>query len=1040
MWRNKRYALIAALLAIVIVAPAAAQNAAPTTQTVMKALHWRNVGPGIGGRSVAVDAVPGNPFTFYFGGVDGGIWRSTNYGLTWSNISDGQLASNSIGALAVAPSNSNVIYAGTGEADIRNTFITGAGIYKSTDAGKIWRYTGLKDTHTISKIVVDPHNANVVYAASMGHVYANNAERGIFKSTDGGAHWSKVLYVNDATGAIDLVMDNAHPNTLYASMWQAYRRAWGLNSGGPGSALYKTTDGGAHWTKISTNPGFATGVLGRIGVSVAQSDPKVVYAIVQAKEGGVFRSDDGGAHWARVNDSMEMRQRAFYYMAIYADPTDPNTIYVPNARFFVSHDGGKHFGLLRPPHGDNHIVWIDPHNPKMILEGNDGGATVSTDGGKSWSSEHNQLTGQYYHVALDDAFPFNIYGAQQDEGSFEGPSATSSGAVLTTDWQRTALGESTFVAPQPGNTNIDYGSGYFSIMMRHNAVTDEYNSVAPYPLYREGAASAELEYRLAWTHPIIFSPVNPKELLVGAQFVLSSTDEGQTWKKISPDLTRNDKMSEAPSGGPIDIDASSAEVYPNISALSVSPLDGDEIWAGSVDGLVHVTTDHGATWSAITPPALPQWAEITSIEASHTDKGTAYLTASRYQYDDFHPYIYKTTDFGKTWTSIGSGLPSDQYLYTVRQDPNAPNLFFLTTKNTVYVSLDGAAHWQPLTLNLPNVQVRDVAIDNREGEVVVATHGRSMWILGNLALLEQLTKSAPASADGAVLYAPERAWLTHAYGAPMYGGAPNVAGNGENPPFGATVFFYVPKSYNGRTPVTLAFKDSAGNVVHSFALHYMPHRTKPEAPSERYHPTEDAARAYTRLTGIKPGMNVFQWDLRYPDATEITGFEPSGSGGGLDDSLLGAQIVPGAYTVTLSYGGATTSQPLTLTLDPRSTATADDLAARRDLGLKIHAVQDELDRTVNEAVAARKNVANGSAPARQLDAAIGGVVDLVHKQADEGALLYEARLRSFIAYLNAEIDTAYVRPTAAEYEVFDKLSADAASAETKLKAAISAAH
>jgi photosystem II stability/assembly factor-like uncharacterized protein len=1039
MWRYKRFALIAASLAIVAV-PAAAQTAAPTAQTVLSALHWRNVGPGIGGRSVAIDAVPGNPFTFYFGGVDGGVWRSTNYGLTWTNITDGQLnASNSIGALAVAPSNPNVIYAGTGEADIRNTFITGDGIYKTTDAGKTWRYAGLRDTHTFAKIVVDPTNANVVYAASMGHVYAKNVERGVFKSTDGGASWSKILYIDDATGAIDLVMDNAHPNTLYASMWQAYRTAWGLNSGGPGSGLYKSTDGGAHWTKISTNPGFPTGVLGRMGVSVAQSNPKVVYAIVQAKEGGVFRSDDGGAHWKRVNDSMEMRQRAFYYMAIYADPTAPNTIYVTNARFFVSHDGGKHFGLLRPPHGDNHPVWIDPKNPKIILEGNDGGATVSVDRGETWSSEHNQLTAQFYHVALDEAFPFNIYGAQQDEGSWEGPSASSGGVILTSDWKRTALGESTFIAPQPGNTNIDYGSGYFSIMMRHNAVTDEYNSVSPYPLYREGASSGELEDRLAWTHPIIFSPVNPKELLVGAQFVLSSTDYGQTWKKISPDLTRNDKTSEAASGGPIDNDASSAEVYPYVSALAVSPLDGDELWAGSVEGLVHLTTDHGTTWSTITPPALPQWAEITSIEPSHTDKGTAYLTASRYQYDDFHPYIYKTTDFGKTWTSLSGGLPSDQYLYTVRQDPNAPNLFFLTTKSTVYVSFDGAAHWQPLTLNLPNVQVRDVAINTREGKVVIATHGRSMWVLDNLALLEQLTKPAPSAANGAVVYAPERAWLTHAYGAPGFGGAANLAGNGENPPFGATVIFYVPRSYDGNTPVSLTFKDGAGNVVRSFALHFVRHRARPEPPSERYHPTEDREQAYARLTGIAPGMNVFQWDLRYPDATEVTGFEPSGSGGGLEDSLLGPQIVPGNYTVTLDYGGAQTSQPLVLTLDPRSTATAEDLAARRDLGLKIHALQDELDRTVNAAVAARAKVA-GSPAAAQLDAAIAGVVDLVHPQADEGSLLYESRLRNFIAYLNAEVDTGYVRPTAAEYQVFDKLSADAASAQEKLKAAMSAAH
>lgn len=1036
MWRNKRYALIAALLAIVAV-PAAAQTAAPTTQTVLKALQWRNVGPGYGGRSVAIDAVPGTPFTFYFGGVDGGVWRSTNYGTTWTNITDGQLnASNSIGAIAVAPSNPKIIYAGTGESDIRNTFITGDGMYKTVDAGKTWHYSGLKDTHTIGKIVVDQHNANVVYAASMGHVYASNAERGIFKSSDGGATWTKSLYIDDATGAIDLAMDNSHPNTLYAAMWQAYRRPYGLNSGGPGSGLYKTTDGGAHWTKISVNPGFPTGVLGRIGVSVAQSNPKIVYAIVQAKAGGVFRSNDSGATWKRVNDSMEMRQRAFYYMSIYADPSDPNTIYVPNARFFVSHDGGKHFGLLRPPHGDNHIVWIDSHNSQMILEGNDGGGTVSTDGGKTWSSENNQLTTQFYHVALDDAFPFNIYGAQQDRGSWVGPSASAGGTILTTDWKRTALGESTFIAPQPGKPGVAYGSGYFSIMMRYDPATNDYNSVSPYPLYREGAASGELEDRLAWTHPIMFSPVNHKELLVGAQFVLSSTDEGQTWKKISPDLTRNDPKSEAASGGPIDNDASSAEIYPYVSALAVSPLDGDEIWAGSADGFVHVTTDHGATWSAVTPPALPQWADITSIEASHTDKGTAYITASRYQYDDFHPYVYKTTDFGKTWSSLSAGLPADQYLYTVRQDGAAPSLFFLTTKSTVYVSLDGAAHWQPLTLNLPNVQVRDVAINNQEGKVVIATHGRSMWILDNLALLEQLTTAPPTSANGAFLYKPERAWLTHAYGAPGFGGGPNAAGNGENPPFGATVMFYVPKSYDGKTPVSLTFKDLAGNVVRSFALHYMPHRGKSEAPSEQYHPTEDKTKAYTRLTGIAPGMNTFQWDLRYPDISEITGFEPSGSGGGLEDSLLGPQIVPGSYTVTLDYGGATTSQALVLSLDPRIGATADDLAARRDLGLKIHALQDELNRTVNEAVAVRKRTPAGTAAAMQLDAAIAAVVDLVHPQADEGSLLYEARLRDFIAYLNAEVDTGYVRPTAAEYQVFDKLSADAANAEARLKAAM----
>jgi photosystem II stability/assembly factor-like uncharacterized protein len=1040
MWRYNRFALIAACLAIVAV-PAAAQTAAPTAQIVMRALSWRNIGPGIGGRSVAVDAVPGNPFTFYFGGVDGGVWRSTNFGLTWENITDGQLkGSNSIGAVAVAPSNPKIIYIGTGESDIRNTFVTGDGVYKTTDAGKTWSYAGLRDTHTIGKIVVDPRSANVVYAVSMGHVYASNPDRGVFKSTDGGASWHKVLFINDQTGAIDLVMDQRHPDVLYAAMWQGDRRPWRLDSGGPGSGIYKTTDGGAHWTNVSKNPGFPSGVLGRMGVSIAQSSPNVVYAIVQAKKGGIFRSDDGGAHWRLVNDSMEMRQRAFYYMAIYADPTNPNTIYVPNARFFVSYNGGKHFSLLRPPHGDNHMVWIDPKNHDIILEANDGGATVSTDGGKTWSQEHNQLTAQFYHVALDEAFPFNVYGAQQDEGSWKGPSASSGGTILTSDWKRTALGESTFIAPQPGNTNVDYGSGYYSIFERHDDTTDEYSSVSPYPLYREGASSGELEYRLAWTHPIIFSPVNPKEMLVGSQFVLSSTDYGQTWKKISPDLTRDDKTTEAPSGGPIDIDASSAEIYPYVSALAVSPLDGDEIWAGSVDGFVHLTTDHGATWTTITPPSLPQWAEITSIEPSHTDKGTAYLTASRYQYDDFHPYIYKTTDFGKTWTPITQGLPSDQYLYTVRQDPNAPNLMFLTTSETVYVSFDGAANWQPLTLNLPDVQVRDVAINTREGEVVVATHGRSMWVLSNLSLLEQLANSGWVNGNGAVLYAPQRAWLTHAYGGGFFGGGANAAGNGENPPFGASVIFYVPRSTTSATPMSLTFKDSAGNVVRTFNLHLVRRRGRPQPPSEIWQPTQDREDALRRLTAVTPGMNVFQWDLRYPDATEITGFEPSGSGGGLEDSLLGPQIVPGNYTVTLTYGGAEMSQPLVLALDPRSTTTADDLAARRDLGLKIHALQDGLDRLTNEAIAARAKVPDGSPAAGKLDAAIAAVVDIKNPQADEGALLYESRLRSFIAYLNAEVDTGYVRPTPAEYTVFDKLSADTANAETQLREAISAAH
>ena len=572
-----------AVLSALLIPAAVASAAVPATPAPASALKWRSIGPYIGGRVVAVAGVAGKPDLFYMGGVDGGVWRSTDYGVKWFNLTDGKWSStsDSIGALAVAPSDPKVIYAGTGESDIRGDVITGDGIYKSTDGGKSWHYAGLRDTHTTSAIVVDPRNPEVVYAASMGHVFKSNSDRGVFKSTDGGKTWTKVLYVDAKTGAIDLVMDPRDPQVLYAAMWQAYRTPWTLQDGGPGSGLYKSTDGGARWQEISRNAGFPQGTLGRIGVAVSASDPKVVYAIVQAKGGGVFRSEDAGASWTRVNANWSLRQRAFYYMSIFVDPTDPQTVYVPNVdALWVSHDGGKAFAKLHTPHGDNHILWINPHHPKILLEGNDGGATVSTDGGKTWSTEHNQPTGQFYHVALDDQFPFHVYGAQQDEGSMEGPSATPQGMVPLGDWHPVAYGEATFVAPQPGHPRITYGSGYFSILLRYDQATGEYREVSPWPEYQEGAASDELKYRFGWTHPILFATARRGELLIASQYVLKSMDGGETWTRISPDLTRNDPLTERPSGGPVNLDQSGAEIFPDISALAPSPLDANVIWAG----------------------------------------------------------------------------------------------------------------------------------------------------------------------------------------------------------------------------------------------------------------------------------------------------------------------------------------------------------------------------------------------------------------------------------------------------------------------------
>ncbi|MGH8427814.1 MAG: WD40/YVTN/BNR-like repeat-containing protein [Gammaproteobacteria bacterium] len=688
-------ALLSASAVIVafLAAPIAASAETVPAQSLLAKLHWRSVGPYIGGRVVAVAGVSGEPDLFYMGAVDGGVWKSTNYGITWKNISDGwPSTSDSIGALVVAPSNPKVIYAGTGESDIRGDMITGDGVFRSSDGGKTWQYAGLKDTHTIMKLVVDMNNPDVVYAASMGHVFVPGTQRGVFKTTDGGNTWRKIFFINAKTGVVDLAMDPKNPNVLYAAAWQAYRTPWQLASGGPGSGIYKTTDGGAHWTNISNHSGLPQGVLGKIGVAVAASNPDVVYAAIQAKGGGVFKSIDGGQTFKRVNENWKLRQRAFYYMAISVDPTNPDTVYMPQVdALFVSRDGGKTFTKLNTPHGDNHIVWVNPSNPKILLEGNDGGATVSMDAGQSWSSEDNQPTGQFYHVNLDDQFPFHIYGAQQDEGSFEGPSATSEGEIPLSAWQSVAYGESTFVVPQPGNPNITYGSGYYSIFLRYDMANEQYQSVSPWPNFQDGAASSALKYRFAWTHPILFSPVNPKELLVGSQYVMKSDDYGQTWQTISPDLTRNVASTEAPSGGPVDLDQSGAEIYPNISALAVSPLDGSVIWAGSSDGLVHVTTDGGAHWLVVSPAKLPMWADVTSIQPSYAAKGTAYLTASRYMWDDFTPYVFETTDYGTHWKRIVDGLPNDQYVFHVEQAPNDADLLFLGTRNTVYVSFNGGA-------------------------------------------------------------------------------------------------------------------------------------------------------------------------------------------------------------------------------------------------------------------------------------------------------------------------------------------------------------
>ena len=1038
---------VAALAALAF---AAAAHAAAPHKFLDGKLTWRSIGPNIGGRVVAVAGVPGQRDLFYMGGVDGGVWKSTDYGVAWQNLTDGKWpsASDSVGAIAVAPSNANVLYVGTGETDIRNDMITGDGMFKSVDAGKTWKYAGLRDTRTISAIVIDPHDPNVVYAASMGHVFAPNPDRGIFKSTDGGTTWQKILFVDDKTGAIGLVMDPRDPMVLYATMWQAQRTPWSLDDGGPGSGLYKSTDGGAHWSNISHNPGLPSGVLGRIGADVAASDPNIVFAIVQAEDGGVFRSADAGATWKRVNGRWSLRQRGFYYTCVYIDPTNPQTLYVPNVDgVWVSHDGGKGFSLLHMRHGDDHTVWINPTDPKVLLVGNDGGGTVSTDGGETWSTEHNQPTGQFYHVALDDDFPFNVYGAQQDEGSYEGPSAMPGGAITNAGWHEVALGESTFIAPQPHSPDITYGSDYYTLMQRYDRVTGARKSVSPWPQYLDGVSSAEMKYRFGWTHPIFFSPDNPADLFLASQYVMTSSDGGRTWNLISPDLTRNDPATEKPSGGPVDLDQTGAEVFPDISALAVSTVDSHVMWAGSQDGLVHVTVDSGQHWQEVTPPQLTQWAEISSIEPSHTSAGTAYLTASRYMWDDYRPYVLETTDFGRHWVALTDGLPDDGSVFIVRQDPDDAALLFLGTANTVYTSFDGGRHWRPLGLNLPHVEVRDLAINSREGELVAATHGRSFWILDDLALLEQLSRDAQPAADWGHLYAPQAAWLTSAYG--QSDDAKYLGPIGLNPPFGATVYFSIPANYDGKTPVSLRFLDDRGQVVREFALH--PKKKAPKlSPVARDNllPTQEKRNAEEKQTAISPGMNSLQWNLRYADATDVIGFEPPEE---TDDEVADARgplVNPGRYTVVLQYGSRSQKQTFEVHLDPRLHTTPAALQQHLGMQLALHEAVDTLDRQINAAIRVRQRLARAVARHKLAAATAAPALDALDKAVDavvqrkvrssEGDVMNEMRLRSFLAYLQSDIGLDYDPPNAAQIAACDRLESEARNGEATLKAAAAA--
>ena len=1007
----------ATVIALSLVAAPVSGWGQQTGDPALRALHWRLVGPYRGGRTVAVAGDPAKPLVFYFGAVDGGVWKTGSGGQTWRNITDGRSDIASVGALAVAPSDPNVLYVGSGEADWREDLTYGDGMWRSTDGGRTWQHLGLEDARHIAAVRVDPRDPDLVYVAAMGHAFGPNATRGVFRSQDGGKTWKKLLFVDDSTGAIDLGMDPANPRILYAALWKAQRSPWGFAAGGGKSGLWKTSDGGETWTDISGSDGLPRRPLGRIGITVSPANPSRLWASVEAPDsgGGIFRSEDAGKTWERVNAEQKFMIRPWYFSSVTADPVDQNTVYVLNLATWRSIDGGKTFERLRVPHGDCHILWIDPLDPKRMVEGNDGGATVSFDAGETWSTVYNQPTAQFYHVITDDQFPYRIYGAQQDNSTVSIASRSDEGAITERDWWPVGGGESGYIAPQPGDPNVAFAGTYMGTLTRYDHRSGQTQDVSVWLNNYDGHAASDVPYRFQWTFPIVFSPHERNTLYATAHQVFKTTDGGASWHAISPDLTVHDPATLGPSGGPITRDMTGTEWYATIFAFAESPVKAGVLWAGSDDGLVHVSRDGGgdASWQNVTPKDLGRFTRVSIIEPSHFDAGAAYLAANRYQQDDFQPYLFKTTDYGRSWTKITSGVPAGAYTRAIREDPVRRGLLFAGTETGIYYSLDDGAHWQSLQLNLPRASVRDITIHG--GDLIVATHGRAFWLLDDISILRQLTDQVRG--ESAHLFTPEPAVR-------FAGGRSSERSNaGENPWPGLAVDYYLKEKPQG--DVTLAFLDSAGTVIRTFSSKTDTTKRAAVEDSATYAPSDS-------IVPVRAGTNRFVWNLRSPDADKVKDVV-------VDEGMVeGPVALPGRYTVKLTVAGKSYSQPFTVAEDPRITVSPADLAASHALALRIHARIDTLAAAVTRIERDRNQLTDWvewtkqqpyatrvKGAADSLKAKLEAVRDKLtepHAHADEATLHWPIQIYNQLLSLNAMVQSADAAPTRQEQQASDELS------------------
>ena len=904
----------------------------------MNDLRWRLIGPFRGGRVVAVAGVPGDSTTFYFGAVNGGVWKTTDAGMVWSPISDGQ-PFGSVGALAVAPSDPKIIYAGTGESDIRSDLSSGNGIYKSVDEGSTWMHIGLDDTRQISKIVVDEQNPNVVYVGALGHAYGPNEQRGVYKSIDGGAHWNKVLDTGANVGISDFAICSGNSQLLFASVWNGYRPPWSTYApiDGPGGGLYRSQDAGKTWSRL-TGSGLPDGDWGRTGVAVAP-DGKRVYTLIQAKKAGLYRSDDGGDTWTLENTDSRLTSRGWYFSGITIDPNNTDVIYMPNVALYRSEDGGKTISIVRgAPGGDDyHQIWIDPKNSASMVLGTDQGTTISLDRGKTWSSWYNQPTAQLYHVITDNQFPYVVYGAQQDSGSAAVLSRTDHGQITPRDWFPAGSSESGYMAPDPHDPNIIYLSGTYGTVDRFNRRTGLSQNIAPWPAFSFTAEIYQRKYRDPWTPVLVFSPADSKSLFLGTQYVMKTVDGGLNWQTISPDLTGSTQPPGEKTDGPTTTENAKQRGYGVVFTIAPSPLNRDLIWAGSDTGLIHITRDGGKTWKDVTPQGLSAWSKISLIEASHFDPAVAYAAVDRSRLDDRTPYFYRTRDYGASWQLITSGIADAAFARAIRQDTEKKDLLFAGTELGVYASFDDGDHWQSLQLNLPVTSVRDLTV--HASDLIIATHGRSFWILDNITPLREASEAAKASEFW--LYHPAPAFRIDNdsfVGTPL----PPEEPTAENPPAGAMIDYFLKSPAKS---VMLEIFDAQNSRVRKFSSENKPSEKHPPMPiADRWLPTPQSIQ-------VGPGMHRFVWNLTWGSSGEASADEESDY-----RTPSGPKVVPGVYTVKLTVDGQTLTQPLKIVMDPRSPATPQLLQQQFQLAQQIFSETTDARHALAEIASVQKQL------------------------------------------------------------------------------------